>query len=55
MLIATLSAKGAPGVSVASLAWTLTGIFVVTGSVLLWVVNRLWARDEGAEGQQGKT
>ena len=31
-----------------ALAWTLTAIFIVTGSVLLWVVNRLWARDDGA-------
>jgi SSS family solute:Na+ symporter len=31
-----------------ALAWTLTAIFIVTGSVLLWVVNRLWATDDGA-------
>ena len=25
-----------------SLAWTLTAVFVVSGSLLLWVVNQLW-------------
>ncbi|MBL9167025.1 MAG: Na+:solute symporter [Verrucomicrobiales bacterium] len=34
------------------LAWTLTAVFLVTGSLLLWVVNRLWAREEGAEARQ---
>ncbi|HTW95121.1 MAG TPA: sodium:solute symporter family protein, partial [Tepidisphaeraceae bacterium] len=24
-------------------AWTLTGVFAVSGSVMLWVINRLWS------------
>ena len=31
-----------------SLALTLTAVFVVSGAVLLWVVNTLWDRDRGA-------
>ena len=33
------------------LALTLTAVFVVSGAVLLWVVNTLWDRDAGPEAQ----
>jgi len=28
-------------------AWILTGVFVISGVVLLWVVNHLWDKNPG--------